>query len=264
MPHAKALLWELSLPGNASSSYLFGSIHLRDAQLTSIATRVAPWMQNCDLFAGEVDFDDVASETWIQNQFMDSTLRELWGIKKYTRHQHFLQTKLGFSLGKIERIWPMLSTQLIIESTLSSSTEHPMDYLLFQQAKKRGLESNGLEPIELHFDYLKSIPLNIQAGYLDQFLRNYSLHNRKLKAMTKSYLLQDIHKLYKSAKADLGKMKRSMLIQRNHLMSERLIKLADKRAGFFVVGVAHLAGYHGMLRILKHKGVRIQALSIDM
>lgn len=69
------LLWEITGNGLTHPSYLFGTIHRRDARAFHLADSVLIALASCDAFAGELDLD-AAMRDFIENYYLTDDGRE--------------------------------------------------------------------------------------------------------------------------------------------------------------------------------------------
>jgi uncharacterized protein YbaP (TraB family) len=97
----------------------------------------------------------------------------------------------------------------------------------------------------------KEISLEFQLKQLKDICRNVNKFRKTLKKLSLSYKNQDINKLYKVSKKAMGALKYKLIYERNSIMTQNILKLSNNHATFISIGAAHLAGKHGVLRLLK-------------
>ena len=64
----KTLLWQIQKP-DFSISYLFGTMHVKDAIAYSYFESVQPYIQSASIYAAEMDLDQASSEGTFSGYF---------------------------------------------------------------------------------------------------------------------------------------------------------------------------------------------------
>jgi len=158
-----------------------------------------------------------------------------------------------------KRFLPMILINKISEVILRKDRKLPLDAFLWQEANKLNMNCNGLETINEQLSLLKSIPIDDQIKMLRKALKNINKFRASIIDLSRHYELQEIGHLYKQTKKSLGSLRKSLLYDRNEIMSKRIIANSTN-ATFYAVGAAHLAGNFGILSLLKKQGVKVKAI----
>ena len=142
----KSLLWEFAKAPNEPPNFLFASIHLLDDELIEIKSKVLDYINQCDSFAAEIDFDEE-----FNHELGKYNLQEK--ILKY--YQIDINPYLEFK--------PFLLLNIIGILVLNYSPDKSLDRDLFIYAKLNKKAIFGLEDFKEHFSLLQHI------SDLDQF-----------------------------------------------------------------------------------------------
>lgn len=253
----KSLLWEFTKAQNEPSNFLFASIHLLDDELIEIKSKVLTYINQCDSFAAEINFDEefnhelgkylLISEEAKHNEEIIDFLKNLQErILKY--YQIDITPFLEFK--------PFLLLNLIGLLVLNYSPDKSLDRDLFVHAKLNNKSIFGLEDFQEHFSLLQQISDFEQYKLLKASCSELKNLKRISSKSIQKYKDQDIHFLYKIGKKMMGKYRRIMLYERNLAMVNSLELNSEHTSVFATCGAAHLDGKYGILALLKKRGYR--------
>ncbi|RFZ85448.1 TraB/GumN family protein [Mucilaginibacter terrenus] len=257
------LLWKVTGQGMAKPSFLFGTMHVKDDRAFHFSDSVMLAIQSCPSFALEVHPDTVVKEMFITMSNRDSTrsLKNMLNKADYDKLAKRFKKKNGYPMGDIDPIQA--------ESTLKPERERPDDRKTFVDAYlfgvARAMEKNiyGLE----------------NAG--DQFKGYFGAHSTEIKERL-AYLadsdndeeeLDQTDKLvtvYQEGNVDYiaeymgeANIADSIMILRNGVMLNSMIARMKEQPIFTAVGVAHLPGENGLIKLLRDKGYIVTAVAAD-
>ena len=137
-----------------------------------------------------------------------------------------------------------------------------MDRDLWNVAEKKGKVLSGIETFEEQLQILKKIPIEYQIKNLLSIAQKLSAYKKQLLNMAVTYETGDIQKLSKLSKKGLGSIRKFMIQDRNHVMADRIYAKVRENSLFCAIGVGHLAGKEGVLRLLKAKGLNIKPIKV--
>lgn len=253
---ATSLLWECRHACVPGSSFLFGSMHVRDSRAFAGLPSVYAAIGQCEAFAAEFNLDEAPQEDIsLALQLPEGqTLRSLIGDRKYEKLLRVFMRSLGLPLDAFSGMLPFALSNMIDSGLLPAQQNMPLDEHLWQFARQAGKNMHGIETLEDQLDVLESLDLEHQAHGLLQLARNLPGHRRQLHRMADLYAQGNVRQLYRSSRKSLGKYRKIMLFDRNHKMAERFDEIATGTTLFAAVGAAHLWGGYGLIRLLKAKG----------
>ena len=282
-----ALLWRITHPESADTSYLYGSMHTTDQRAFFLIDTVEQLIGQCEVVAGEIeqDFDMTDILSFANLMVMqDSSLVDFYTEAQYELVQEKLQNHFGPQAFALERIKPiylslMIGELAVMEPTNADSSEvnnnqqindflnEILDGHIQSYGKSLGLEVVGLESPEEVFTNLDRIPLKEQAKMLFEELMKQELssgsENQEMETLMELYCNQDLEgmsQLVSSSKMD-QELEYLLIDMRNEYFTTRFIDLMVDRPTFCTVGAMHLIGETGMIQELQNNGYTVEPLS---
>lgn len=257
------ILWELRM-GDAPSSFLFGTMHVKDARAFEWLPALVEKIKACQAFYAEIDLGPSGEiTTCVPSIEKGNRLSDHLSRKKLIRLDRFCNKRYGFSLYAMDELYPIIVLQQLTLKHLNEEHQHILDMSLYNIANERGLQCDGIESLEEQLSIITSIPVNLQIKYLTDALEHHDAFVNQLKKLIEDYQGQQISSLYKRTRRSLGGMRKPMLYLRNERMAERIHELyRDNPESFFCIGAAHLAGQKGVLRKLKNAGFTLTNIPV--
>jgi uncharacterized protein YbaP (TraB family) len=257
-----SLFWELQHPDAPAPSYLFGTMHVRDERVFVAIDYLNQYLQQCDAFAAEFNFEqaDFARIQQAARLPAGVSLRTALSPSIYNKLARVVERELQQPLAALEQLSPMLLLNLLAEAQLNNDHQVALDRVLYDLAAQANKQLLGLETFEEQLAVFEAFKLKEQLRSLKQVATNFERYRRHLKKTTLAYINGDIHRLYQSSKRSIGGMRRVLLYDRNQKMAARFAVFAQEQALFAAIGAGHLAGQKGVLRLLKQRGYQLRAL----
>ena len=257
----KALLWSLEYP-NGNISYLFGTMHVKDELAFRFEESAILKMESCTHYYAEMDLNEASQLIKPRDYYIpnDQNLVELLGPKKFEKLNKILVKAFNFNLEPWINFYPVIICNKIAEQILNEERSQSLDAFLWTQAIRLNLNLGGVETVQEQIDCMKRLDLNHQIKVLKSVCKNVNKYKNSILGLREMYANGEILKLYKATKKSLSEFKKPLLIDRNINMTESILQKPDEKA-FFAVGAAHLAGYLGILRLLKNKGIKLKAIN---
>ncbi len=260
-----SLLWRITPAKSKRSSYLFGTMHVRDLRAFGWLETARHYLATCEVFATEFDFsetDEAALALALKlpdNKTLDQFLKP--GVWKNL--DFYCRKELGIPAEAMRRQHPMTVTTALTAAFMADESAHSLDETLWHDAQALGKVTTGVETFADQLNTLNNIPFQQQIKALTWLLKNHKSQKRRLKKMMGWYASGNIVQLYKAAKKDARGMRRILLYDRNVMMTKRFEEIARERPLFCAVGAGHLAGQKGMLRMLKKAGFKVKAVKLS-
>lgn len=237
-------------------------MHVSSEEAYSPVTLAKHFMEQCQIYAGEMDLDDPELDQ-IGYVFMNEDgkiLQDFIGDKKYKKYKKIIARSYNIDLDQIAHYRPLVISNMISESILTKSYDLSLDHFLWKYAQAMGLEMKGLESASVQFDIMRSIPMDNQLKALQSCTKNVSKFRKKVLHLSDLYKDGKLSKLYKTSKKSMGGLRKLMIYDRNEFMVNNLIPMTDQGATFCAVGAAHLSGGKGMLKKIKAAGFQISPI----
>jgi len=255
-----SLLWKFKKPQESRTHFLLGTMHVSSEEAYTPVTMAKHFMEQCQIYAGEMDLDDPElnqiGDVFINDD--DKILEDFIGSKKYKKYKQVISKAFNINLDDIAHYRPLVISNMISESILTKSYDLALDHFLWQYAQAMGLNMKGLESAADQFKIMRVIPLDIQLKSLQSCTKDVSKFRKKVLRLSELYKEGQLTKLYKTSKKSMGSLRKLMIYDRNEYMTNNLINLTNEGATFCAVGAAHLAGGKGMIRHLKKAGFKVK------
>ncbi len=263
-----SLLWQITPADGGPSSYLFGTMHVRDARAFGWLDTALSHLADCEVFATEFDFSETDNQALAEVLRLpnDTSLHQLLKPGVWKKLDYYALKKLGVPAARFDHQHPMMVSTTLTAVFMSEEQAHSLDETLWHAAQAAGKQCTGVETFEEQLQTLKKIPLEQHLKGLTWLLKNFSRQRRRLHKMMNLYAEADLQGLYQAAKKDAKGLRKVLLYDRNKLMTKRFAEIAESQSLFCAVGAGHLAGQKGMLRLLKKAGFKVRAVekaSID-
>jgi uncharacterized protein YbaP (TraB family) len=271
IPKEKSVFWKISGNGLKKPSYLYGTIHLIPKSDYEMPDAVREALDNSKRVAFEIDMKEMTNLRtqfgMMTKAFMpgNKTLKDLLSAEDYG----FVKTKMnekGFPGGMLERMKPMfLSTILTGDeegaSEMGSGAVTSVEMEMYKSAKRRKLETAGLETTSYQLSIFDSIPYEAQAKMLVEGLRSTSGEGNELENLVKMYKEQDISAMQTMISSEEGGMaayEEILLKKRNRNWIDPMGRMMREKPTIFAVGAGHLGGESGVIALLRKAGYRVE------
>ncbi|MEZ4687068.1 MAG: TraB/GumN family protein [Bacteroidia bacterium] len=258
------LLWRINHPDLPQSSYLYGTMHVRDNRAFNFSDSVLAALYRCEVYAMEIHPED-AIEKLLTNMdaFQHPKISDVLDAETYQKLQDRFQAEMNISLDQIRVNQLDLLEDLLGESKPDTADKTTfVDAYLYELAIGWEKRAVGLENIDEHIGTV----MESQApdpGELSEYLL-YRLESQEkesylesLKAIYEKGDLEAIDKWIAEKYQDdeTGeRIKDFDLIARNYIQADSIASLARLAPTFAAVGAAHLPGSEGVIEILRKKG----------
>ncbi len=257
----QSLLWKIERDDLPGTSYLFGTMHVKDQRAFQRLDKVYNAISACNIFAAEFDLDSSAGiDPHLFNFPSGLTLNQMMPIKKYEKLRKTLQRHLKIDIHPLRHHQPLLISNLIEAQLLATDMPHSLDEHLWQYARSLTKEMSGIETLQEQTSVLQKISLKQQLQNLLSTVRNFPRYRQHLLQMADWYAQAELLKLYRSTKKNTRGMRPILLYDRNQLMATRITTMIIQQPAFCAIGAAHLAGQKGVLRLLKQQGFRLNPI----
>lgn len=235
-------------------------MHVQEARAFGRLDEVMQYINRCDVFATEFDFNDLDQQAMAEVLQLPAgaTLDTLLGRGAWKNLDRYARKIIGLPVEALRNQHPMNVSAMLTASLMEESAPASLDETLWQHARAAGKETTGVETFEDQIEILRKIPFEAHLKNLVWLLKNYGRQKRRLRKMLDRYEAGDLKALYQSAKKESKGLRRILLYERNQLMAKSFKKIARERSLFCAVGAGHLAGEKGMLRLLKKAGFRVR------
>lgn len=264
----KTVFWKISGKEPEKNSYLFGTIHIlpkSEFEPFEIADKI---LEKTELFVLEMEIDVPLKQQmeWAKQMmlphgemipdFMDE--EDFNKLKTYALDS--LEVK-EFLFNTYIKMKPFAFYAALIPHAIGKKIEgYEMHFSKI--VKKKNIPVYGLETFEFQMGIFDSIPNQDQ---LSMFFDEIPDMKKEMEEMITIYKDQDIYQMARSLKEEGGEyaeLEEKLLILRNKDWSIKLDTLMQDNSCFIAVGAAHLAGEHGLIKLLRERGYKVEGIML--
>jgi uncharacterized protein YbaP (TraB family) len=262
----RGLLWQIKKPGSPPS-YLFGTMHIEDPEVVTLAAPVREAFDKADSLTLEVVLDP-QSLLAMATAFMltdGSTLESHIGSQLYQRSVKAMAAH-GMPEMMVARMKPWAVAVTLM--TPPPETGVVLDLMLYQEATAQGKPVTGLETPMEQMSLFDSFSGRDQIALLKDTLDNMDEIPRMFADLKAAYLDRDLARLVKVSDDSMRDnnqrlvedFNRKLITERNHRMVQRMQPLLKEGQQFIAVGALHLPGEEGLLQLLNDQGYSVTAV----
>lgn len=257
-----SLLWEIKGKEITTTSYLFGTMHVRDNRAFRKLDFLEECIHNCSAFAAEFDLKDADAQQLQQATMLPEgrSLEDYLNPRIYKKLEKLLLKETGHQLEHLKYSSPILLFNLISESQFKKENAVALDSTLYNIAEKADKNLMGLETFEEQMSVFSKVNIEDQCRSLKKMATHFVSFKREIRKTSELYIQGDLQKLLKKAKRSIGGMRQVLLYDRNIIMADRFESFAKEQSLFAAIGAGHLGGKKGVLRLLKKKGHTIKPI----
>ncbi len=256
--YSESLLWKIEKAGT-KTSYLYGTIHVRDPRVLKLSTSVLKAFNASTTYVME-SIPNKEDEIQLSQRMFSAQDKEL---TKILDDDLFKQTSnilshhnIPLELASIMQPWAAY-----LMMNYPPGTGIFLDLKLLNMAADRKMQAVGLETLNEQLSIFIDLKKTDQIQLLLDAVCNYDLVLSGFDTMIELYLQNDLNgitqysnqltiedeKLYEQLFRDL-------ITLRNVRMTDRMTPYLQSGAAFIALGALHLSGEDGVLSLLNHKG----------
>lgn len=260
MSKKNSLIWKFEAEGSAHSSYLIGTMHVKDAKAFGRMDDMKDCINACEVFATEFNLEEADQEVAAQHMSLPEgeTLNGILGEKKFQKLRKIINKAFALDLTFFNGQIPIMITNVITGKILSEDMQLSLDESLWTYARESEKVMMGIETFGEQMEILDGIPMEYQLKQLKELAKNTKKFRNQIISTATLFADENIEQLYKSVKKSTGKLRKIMLYDRNAKMAERVSKIAEEKSICFAVGAGHLLGKKGLVKLLKDEGYKVK------
>jgi len=260
-----SLLWEISGNGIEKPSFLYGTMHA--VCETNINENVLKAFEQTNQLYLEIDMDDPNLQATMMNKMMMEngvTISSLVSEEESKIIDTFLKENVGFSLKTIDTFKPFMISSMYLPKLLDCPMK-AVDMELMKIATEQNEEVLGLETIESQLIIFDKIPYKIQVEEILKTAKNNMVKDKEeMNKMLSIYKNENIEKMLELSLESENKIfaeyTDDLLTKRNKNWIPTIEKVTKEKPTLFAVGAAHLAGDNGVIKLLRTKGYKVEAV----
>ena len=264
-PVENSLLWEITSPGQAKPSYLFGTIHLICPADFALSDSLKSTLARTQQVALEIDMDDpgmMAGMMKSMNMSDGNELKKLVTEQEYAKLSQFYKDSVGVGIAMFEKAKPFILMGPLFNAVLSCQPQS-YEMSLVELAAKQKSEVIGIETLEEQMAIFDTIPYKDQIKTIINMIDSLPQARKEfsnLVALYKSQKINDLYNLMMASNYGMDGNEEVMLFARNKKWVPRIRKIAAEKPTFFAVGAGHLGGDRGVIALLRKEGFKVRAI----
>ena len=261
----KSLLWKISGNGLKKPSYLFGTIHLTCD--TSLDANTLNALETTEQLYLELDMDDKSIQMKLMKLMMmkdGAKLSTLLSPEDFKILDEFMKKNLNMSAKLFDSFKPFMISSMLFPKMLDCKSQS-VESELMKITKEQNEEIFGLEKAEDQMKVFDEISYQDQADELLKTVKdNLEKDKKEFQEMITIYQNKDIEGMLKMMSDSDNKITSEnqdiLLNDRNKKWIPIMIKTMKDKPTFFGVGAGHLAGEEGVIKLLRKKGYKVEAV----
>lgn len=261
----KSLLWKISGNGLNKPSYLFGTIHLTCD--TSLDANTLNALEATEQLYLELDMDDKSIQMQMMKLMMmkdGAKLSTLLSPEDFKILDEFMKKNLNMSVKLFDSFKPFMISSMLFPKMLDCKSQS-VESELMKITKEQNEEIFGLEKAEDQMKVFDEISYQDQADELLKTVKdNLEKDKKEFQEMITIYQNKDIEGMLKMMSDSDNKITSEnqdiLLNNRNKNWIPIMVKIMKDKPTFFGVGAGHLAGEEGVIKLLRKKGYKVEAI----
>ena len=269
------LLWKVTSENN--TSYLFGTMHVADPRVTTLAPAVEAAFAASDAIFTELKESQIelSGRVTVEGRLPEGTyLSDLISADMYAKINELVGSKEFMNMVNSWRPW-MVGMYLQRIDAMPYMQGIALDMQLTNRAREEGKEVGGIETIDEQLAALafgnEEDQIKLLGIAIDSMIEKADNEISDIELMLNDYLEGDIDGLWEFANAELFDASQlekdafdALLTVRNDNMADRInkrIKANPESVTFYAFGALHFAGPQGVGELLKGMGYEVERVA---
>jgi len=263
-----SLIWEISGNGLTKKSYLMGTLKFIGEKEFYMPPKAAELIKQAEIFAIEDEVDHHAQhELNTALHFpKGQSLADVVPAAEYQKVKDLFQKEFKINSAtfdkKYSHIKPLPLSIIMTRLSLGEKVKF-YDIELLLIAKKHDVTAYSLEAIEREAEALNTFSMEEQVKALVHSVNNFSSQKAEFKKLMADYRTADLQEIFDYTLHPLENNPRfveEFYYKRNEEWLPKIEKMMSEDASFIALGISHLEGERGILKLLEQKGYTLTAL----
>lgn len=263
-----SLIWEISGNGLTKKSYLMGTLKFIGEKEFYMPPKASELIKQAEIFAIEDEVDHHAQhELNTALHFpKGQSLVNVMTPEDYKKLKDLFAKEFKINAATFDKryshIKPLPLSIIMTRLSLGEKVKF-YDIELLLIAKKHDVDAFSLEPIEREAEALNSFSIEEQVQALVHSVNNFDSQRTEFKKLMADYRTADLQEIFDYTLHPLENNSRfieEFYFKRNEEWLPKIEKMVSENASFIALGISHLEGERGILKLLEQKGYTLTAL----
>lgn len=265
-----SILWEVTGNGLQNPSYLMGTLKFIGKREFFLPKKAIQRMDQCTAFAIEDQVDHRAQHELNKAMHLPAgkKISDYLSADEYSRLLALFESEFKIGRARFEKEYAtLIPLALSISMTRLSLGEKLKfyDLELLKIAKRKELEAFNLEPIEREAQAIQSYPMADQVQALNHSVANFDTQKREYIELQAAFVQGNIDLVFVKTlhpTENNPQFIESYYFRRNEEWLPKIEKMMAEQPTFIAVGVGHLEGERGLVRLLQKRGYQLKPLLV--
>ena len=272
------LLWRVSGNGLERPSYVFGTHHMAPKAILDSVPQVRQVQNEVQQVCGEVNMLNMQNAMRATAEAMllpsGKSLNDYLPADKRSAVDEVLKKYVGVGVdnGAVQRMCPAAVTNQIVSAMaakqmVKDDADFRLDVYFQTKADKAGKKVVALETVQQQLKLLFSANPYRQGTMLACTAENIDWEATQLEMLTDAYMHRDLAAIKESVNQELGddcdynpEERAALITDRNRAWMDQMPAMMAGNSTLFVVGVGHLVGEEGLIKLLTAAGYKVEAV----
>lgn len=265
-----SILWEISGNGISKPSYLMGTLKFVGENEITIPKEAKERIEKSSIFVIEDPVDHHAQHELNKAvHFEEGSIKDVVDADTYEKLQKLFATEFNIDGAKFEKHYAKLKPlPLSITMTRLSLGEKVKfyDIELLKIANDKKVQTYSLEPIEREAEAINAYPIADQVEALKHTISNFEKQKEEFRKLMAIFPQGDLHQMFEYSlhPADNNAaFIEAFYSKRNQEWLPKIEKMVHDKPAFVAVGLSHLEGEQGLLKMLQAKGYTLTPVTVS-
>jgi len=266
-----SLIWKVSGNGLTKTSYIMGTLKFIGEKEYYLQPNAITLLKQSDLFAIEDQVDHHAQHEMNTAAHFPKgqSLSKVMTPEDYKKLQDLFEKEFGVNAKTFEKnyahIKPLPLSIIMTRLSLGEKVRF-YDIELLKIAKENNLDAFSLEAIEREAQALTSFSMEDQVKALQHTMNNFEGQKQEFTKVMADYRAGNLEEIFEYTMHPIENNPafiNEFYVKRNLEWLPKLERMVKENNAFICLGISHLEGNHGVLKLLEAKGYTLTPVTTD-
>ncbi len=257
-----SLIWEISGNGLTKNSYLMGTLKFTGEKEFYLPPKASALIKQADVFAIEDQVDHHAQhELNTALHFpKGQSLADVLTPEDYAKLKALFEKEFKINAATFDKkyahIKPLALSIIMTRLSLGEKVKF-YDIELLLIAKKHDVDAYSLEPVEREAEALNTFTMEDQKKALVHTINNFATQKEEFRKLMADYKAGNLEEIFDYTLHPLENDKAfidEFYFKRNQEWLPKIERMVKENAAFIAIGISHLEGEQGLIKLLEEKG----------